>query len=84
VPARPRRYPTLRWLRTALGLTQACLGAIMDVAPETVSRWETGDEPISRVSRLALLAIVRDAGSLDRLASNEPAHIAEVLPVHAV
>jgi hypothetical protein len=56
----------------------------MDVAPETVSRWETGDEPISRVSRLALLAIVRDAGSLDRLASNEPAHIAEVLPVHAV
>ncbi len=38
---------------------------------------------MSRVSRLVLLAVVRDAGSLDRLAKNEPARIAEVLQVHA-
>jgi DNA-binding transcriptional regulator YiaG len=73
----------IRFARKALGLTQARLATLLDVAQETVSRWETGSETMSRVSRLALLAVVRDAGSLDRLAKNEPARIAEVLQVHA-
>ena len=73
----------IRFARKALGLTQARLGALLEVAQETVSRWETGAENMSRVSRLALLAIVRDPGALDRLAKNEPARATEVLHVHA-
>ncbi|MGH7268807.1 MAG: helix-turn-helix domain-containing protein [Polyangiaceae bacterium] len=73
----------IRFARKALGLTQARLASLLEVAPETVSRWETGTETMSRVSRLALLAVVRDAGSLERLAKNEPARAAEVLQVHA-
>jgi DNA-binding transcriptional regulator YiaG len=73
----------IRFARKALGLTQARIAGLLDVAPETVSRWETGSETMSRVSRLALLAVVRDARALDRLAKNEPARTAEVLRVHA-
>lgn len=73
----------IKFARKALGLTQARLAALLEVAPETVSRWETGAETMSRVSRLALLAVVRDAGALARLEKNEPAKTAEVLRVHA-
>jgi len=73
----------IRFARKALGLTQARLGTLLDVAPETVSRWETGSETMSRVSRLALLAVVQDAPGLARLEKNEPARAAEVLRVHA-
>lgn len=73
----------IRFARKALGLTQARLGTLLDVAPETVSRWETGSETISRVSRLALLAVVRDPGALDRLENNQPARPTEVLHIHA-
>jgi len=73
----------IRFARKSLGLTQVRLAALMEVAQETISRWETGSESMSRVSRLALLAVVCAAGSLDRLAKNEPARVAEVLHVHA-
>jgi hypothetical protein len=59
------------------------LAALLDVAPETVSRWEHDRETMSRVSRLALLAVVRDPEALARLEKNEPARTAEVLRVHA-
>lgn len=71
----------IRFARKSLGLTQARLAALLDVAPETISRWETGSESMSRVSRLALLAVVRSAGALARLEKNNLAHIAEVLRV---
>jgi DNA-binding transcriptional regulator YiaG len=73
----------VRFARKALGLTQARLATLLDVAPETVSRWETGSEVMSRVSRLALLAVVGGAEGLERLEKNEPARAAEVLHVHA-
>jgi DNA-binding transcriptional regulator YiaG len=73
----------IRFARKALGLTQARLAALLEVAPETVSRWETGSEIMSRVSRLALLAVVRDTAALARLEKNDPARAAEVLHVHA-
>ena len=73
----------IRFARKALGLTQARLANLLDVAPETVSRWETGVETMSRVSRLALLAVVRDPRALTRLDRDEPAKAAEVLQVHA-
>jgi DNA-binding transcriptional regulator YiaG len=48
----------LRCARRSLGLTQADLAMFMDVAPETISRWETGAEPFKRTVQLAMAAIV--------------------------
>jgi len=73
----------IRFARKALGLTQASLAALLDVAPETISRWETGSEAMSRVSRLALLAVVAGPEGLVRLGKNDLARTAEVLHVHA-
>ncbi|MGO8993683.1 MAG: helix-turn-helix domain-containing protein [Polyangiaceae bacterium] len=72
----------IRFARKSLGLTQARLAGLLEVAPETVSRWETGELPMSRVSRLALLAVVRDPGSLSRL-EEKPAKTSETLHVGA-
>lgn len=72
----------IRFARKALGLTQARLAGLLDVVPETVSRWETGSEVMSRVSRLALLAVVCDPDALARLEKNDLAKAAEVLQVH--
>jgi DNA-binding transcriptional regulator YiaG len=73
----------IRFARKALGLKQAQLATLLDVAPETISRWETGAETMSRVSRLALLAVVRDAPALARLQGSEGARVSEVLHVRA-
>jgi DNA-binding transcriptional regulator YiaG len=72
----------VRFCRKAIGLTQGRLAEMMDVAPETISRWENDKDPLTRVSRLALLAIVRAGDALDRLV-REPASPKEVLRVHA-
>lgn len=45
----------LRVARKAMGLRQPDLVALLDVATETVSGWETGAEPIARQTQLAVL-----------------------------
>jgi len=45
----------LRFARKAMGLRQPELAALLDVATETVSRWETGADPIRRQTMLAVL-----------------------------
>lgn len=45
----------LRFARKAMGLRQPDLASLLDVATETVSRWETGSEPIRRQTQLAVL-----------------------------
>jgi DNA-binding transcriptional regulator YiaG len=45
----------LRCARKAMGLRQPDLAALLDVATETVSRWETGADPIRRQTQLAVL-----------------------------
>jgi DNA-binding transcriptional regulator YiaG len=45
----------LRFARKAIGLKQPELAALLDVATETVSRWETGADPIRRQTQLAVL-----------------------------
>lgn len=54
-------HPTgvdLRFARKAMGMRQADLAARLDVAPETVTRWETGAIPVQRVTLLAVTALV--------------------------
>jgi DNA-binding transcriptional regulator YiaG len=48
----------LRFARKAMGVTQPELGAILGVATETVSRWETGAEPFKRTVQLALAQLL--------------------------
>jgi DNA-binding transcriptional regulator YiaG len=45
----------LRFARKAMGQRQPDLATLLDVATETVSRWETGTEPIRRQTQLAVL-----------------------------
>jgi transcriptional regulator with XRE-family HTH domain len=73
----------IRFARKSLGFTQARLARLLDVAPETVSRWETGSETMSRVSRLALLAVVNDAWGLARIERGDGARTGETLRVNA-
>lgn len=55
----------LRREREALGMTQAELGAALDVPGNTISRWERGTVPIlrPRMLRLALWALARQPRS---------------------
>lgn len=43
-----RDGPTLNWARRALGLRATDLADLLDVAPETVSRWENGHRSADR------------------------------------
>lgn len=59
--ARPILAPEqLREMRAMLGMTQAQLGAELDVNEHTVTRWEAGLTPIGspRRLRLALIALL--------------------------
>jgi putative zinc finger/helix-turn-helix YgiT family protein len=61
-----------KFMRKAVGLKAADLGSLLGVAPETVSRWETGKVPVDRAAFVTLAALVSDRLSartetLDRL-----------------
>lgn len=58
--------PELRDARKVLGLKQTELAEYLAVAPETISRWETGGQMIDHSVQLALLFM------LDRLHRGEP------------
>jgi DNA-binding transcriptional regulator YiaG len=57
----------IRVARHAIGLTRTQLSDLLGVEPQTLKRWETNLEPIGRLARLALLAVVKDPDALDRL-----------------
>jgi DNA-binding XRE family transcriptional regulator len=48
----------MKYARKTLGLKQAELAGLLEVAPETVSRWENDHEPTQRATQLAVAAIV--------------------------
>lgn len=67
-----------KFMRTAIGMKAAELAALLEVAPETISRWETGQRSVDRGALMVLGAMVLDriegkTTTLDRLqALREP------------
>jgi transcriptional regulator with XRE-family HTH domain len=47
-----------RKLRRSIGYSQAKVCKEMDVAPRTVTRWETGETPIPKMAVLALKYLI--------------------------
>ena len=76
-----------KFMRKAAGLRGADLAALLAVAGETVSRWETGALPVERRAVALLGAIVMEAAAgrtstLDRLRALEaPAKLPKVVKV---
>ncbi|MBN1606310.1 MAG: helix-turn-helix domain-containing protein [Polyangiaceae bacterium] len=64
--------PELRDARRVLGLKQAELAHLLDVAPETVSRWETGAQAFDRSVQLAALAMLEHVHRGDPVESFAP------------
>ena len=56
----PATGETFRFMRKALGLKAVDLAEMLDVTPETVSRWETGKLPMARTSWLTLSSLALD------------------------
>ena len=50
-----------KWMRKSLPLTAVDLGALLGVAPETISRWETGARDVDRMAWIALGDLVLEA-----------------------
>src|SRR5262245_23321865 len=46
------------WMRGVLGLQAKVLAELLDVRPETVSRWENGAVPVDRTAWFALSELV--------------------------
>lgn len=51
----------LKRIRSALGLTQAELAASIGWHPLTISKWETGDRPVSLKATLAIQRLAETA-----------------------
>jgi putative zinc finger/helix-turn-helix YgiT family protein len=51
----------IRFMRKALRMQANTLAELVDVAPETVSRWEGDKRAVSRGASAILIALVRDA-----------------------
>lgn len=51
--------PAFRFIRKALGFRLRDIAPLLDVAPETLSRWETEQRPVDR-SAMALLGALAD------------------------
>jgi DNA-binding XRE family transcriptional regulator len=68
----PSDGATFKFMRKALGLRAVELAELLNVAPETLSRWEHAQRPVDRASWIALSAMVLDklegrTATLDRL-----------------
>lgn len=56
----PATGETFRFMRKALGLRAVDVAEMLDVTPETVSRWETGKLAMTRITWLTLSSLVLD------------------------
>ena len=55
-----RSGEAVRFMRKAIGLTARALAALLGVAPETVSRWETGQRTVDTPTFAVLGRLVGD------------------------
>jgi hypothetical protein len=80
-----RSGEAFRYMRKALGMRATDLAALLDVAPETISRWETGERNVDRGALFALGSLVLDrfdgdTTAVERLrAVHEPPRLAKVV-----
>lgn len=49
---------TFSWMRRAIGLQAKVLAELLDVRPESVSRWERGERPMDRAAWLLLADLI--------------------------
>jgi YgiT-type zinc finger domain-containing protein len=52
--------PAFKFMRRALGMRAVELAEMLDVAAETISRWETDDRAVDRAAWVALSGLVAD------------------------
>lgn len=74
----------LRFARKAMGLKQPELAALLDVATETVSRWETDKDPIRRQTQLAILLFLEHTERFGHPVPLAPSNDSTVSPVRIV
>lgn len=79
----PALGETFRFMRKALGVRGADLAELLDVPPETLSRWETGKLAMARTAWLTLSSLVLDFdGTQERLrAVREPPKSSRVVRI---
>jgi DNA-binding XRE family transcriptional regulator len=68
----PPAGDAFRFLRKTLGMRGVDLAALLDVTPETISRWENGQRPVDRAAWLTVGSMVleraaRDPETLERM-----------------
>ena len=64
--------PEIKFARKVLGLRQTEFAEHLGVAPETVSRWETGAEPFKRPVQLAVCELVETVERSGSLPQRKP------------
>jgi DNA-binding transcriptional regulator YiaG len=67
---------SLRYMRKSIPLAATALAELLRVAPETISRWETGERPVDRAAWLVvrqLLLEPRERQDIANLADEPPA-----------
>jgi DNA-binding transcriptional regulator YiaG len=67
---------SLRYMRKSIPLSAASLAELLRVAPETVSRWETGERAVDRASWLVVRGLLLDPRArqdIAKLADEPPA-----------
>jgi DNA-binding transcriptional regulator YiaG len=74
----------LRFARKAMGLKQPELAALLDVATETVSRWETNKDPIRRQTQLAVLLLLEHTARFGHPVPLAPSNDSTLPPVRIV
>jgi transcriptional regulator with XRE-family HTH domain len=81
----PATGETFRFMRKSLGMRAADLAELLDVTPETISRWETGKLDVARSAWATLADVVVEQAEgrsrmLDRLRTlREPKKLAKAV-----
>ena len=77
----------LRFARKAMDQLQPALAAVLDGSVGTISRWETGAEPIQRQTQLAVLLLLehtlRNGAPVPLAPSNDKAETAALRRIDA-